>query len=156
MSAIDWWVLSLTLAAFVLYGLWRSRGERNLTDYLVAGRLMPWPAVALSVMATQASAVTFMSTPGQGYADGLRFVQFYFGLPLAMIVLCVTAVPIYQQLRVFTASSSAWSIPITARWRSRCASRCLSSSSWYSAALGPFASLAVSAGLKNSGGVTNR
>ena len=103
MSAIDWWVLSLTLAAFVLYGLWRSRGERNLTDYLVAGRLMPWPAVALSVMATQASAVTFMSTPGQGYADGLRFVQFYFGLPLAMIVLCVTAVPIYQQLRVFTA-----------------------------------------------------
>ncbi len=103
MSALDWTVLFAALAGFVLYGLWRSRGERDLTDYLLAGRRMPWPAVALSVMATQASAITFMSTPGQGYADGLRFVQFYFGLPLAMIVLCVTAVPIYQRLKVFTA-----------------------------------------------------
>jgi Na+/proline symporter len=83
--------------------VWRSRGERDLTDYLLAGRQMRWPMVALSVMATQASAITFLSTPGQGYADGLRFVQFYFGLPLAMIVLCVTAIPIYQRLRVFTA-----------------------------------------------------
>jgi SSS family transporter len=103
LSALDWTVLVATLAGFVLYGLWRSRGERNLTDYLLAGRKMPWPAVALSVMATQASAITFLSTPGQGYADGLRFVQFYFGLPLAMIVICATAIPIYQRLRVFTA-----------------------------------------------------
>ena len=103
MSALDWTVLFSTLAGFVLYGLWRSRGERNLTDYLLAGRRMPWPAVALSVMATQASAITFLSTPGQGYADGLRFVQFYFGLPLAMIVICATAIPIYERLRVFTA-----------------------------------------------------
>src|SRR6185369_9058739 len=69
----------------------------------LAGRSLPWYAVALSVMATQASAVTFLSTPGQGFVDGLRFVQFYFGLPLAMIVLCVTAVPIYHRLKVFTA-----------------------------------------------------
>ncbi|OGF14491.1 MAG: sodium:solute symporter [Candidatus Eisenbacteria bacterium RBG_16_71_46] len=103
MSALDWTVLFGALAFFVLYGLWRSRGERNLTDYLLAGRSMPWTAVALSVMATQASAITFMSTPGQGYADGLRFVQFYFGLPLAMIVICATAIPIYQRLKVFTA-----------------------------------------------------
>ena len=103
MSALDWTVLVSTLAAFVLYGLWKSRGERDLTDYLLAGRRMPWPAVALSVMATQASAITFLSTPGQAYADGLRFVQFYFGLPLAMIVICATAIPIYRRLRVFTA-----------------------------------------------------
>jgi Na+/proline symporter len=103
LSALDWAVLFATLAAFVLYGLWKSRGERDLTDYLLAGRRMRWPAVALSVMATQASAITFLSTPGQGYADGLRFVQFYFGLPLAMIVICATAIPIYQRLRVFTA-----------------------------------------------------
>lgn len=103
MSALDWTVLFGTLAAFVLYGLWRSRGERDLTDYLLAGRAMPWPMVALSVMATQASAITFLSTPGQGFADGLRFVQFYFGLPLAMVVLCITAIPIYHRLRVFTA-----------------------------------------------------
>ena len=103
MSPFDWWVLGGVLAAFVLYGLWRSRGERDLTDYLLAGRSMPWQMVALSVMATQASAITFVATPGQGFADGLRFVQFYFGLPLAMIVLCVTAIPIYRRLGVFTA-----------------------------------------------------
>jgi len=103
MSPLDWWVLASALAFFVGYGVWRSRGERDLGDYLLAGRSMPWPMVALSVMATQASAVTFLSTPGQGYADGLRFVQFYFGLPLAMIVLCVTLLPIYHRLKVFTA-----------------------------------------------------
>ena len=103
MSALDWTILFGTLAVFVGYGLWKSRGERNLTDYLLAGRAMPWPMVALSVMATQASAITFLATPGQGYADGLRFIQFYFGLPLAMVVLCVTAVPLYHRLKVFTA-----------------------------------------------------
>jgi Na+/proline symporter len=103
MSGLDWAVLGGTLAFFVAYGLWRGRGERRMDEYLVAGRAMPWPMVALSVMATQASAVTFLSGPGQGFADGMRFVQFYFGLPLAMIVLCVTAIPIYQKLKVFTA-----------------------------------------------------
>jgi Na+/proline symporter len=96
-------VLGAALAGFVAYGLWRGRGNRTLEGYLLAGRAMPWPVVALSVMATQASAITFLSTPGQGYADGLRFIQFYFGLPLAMVVLCVTAIPIYKRLGVFTA-----------------------------------------------------
>ena len=103
MSALDWAVLVAALAFFVAYGVWRGRGERDLTDFLLAGRAMRWHTVALSVMATQASAVTFLSTPGQGYVDGLRFVQFYFGLPLAMVVLCVTAIPIYHRLKVFTA-----------------------------------------------------
>ncbi len=103
MSALDWVVLAVTLAGFVGYGLWRGRASGSLDAYLVAGRAMPWPMVALSVMATQASAITFLSTPGQGFADGLRFVQFYFGLPLAMVVLSVTAVPLYHRLRVFTA-----------------------------------------------------
>ncbi len=103
MSPLDWAILVVVLASFVAYGLWKSRGERGLDDFLIAGRAMPWPMVALSVMATQASAITFLSTPGQGFADGLRFVQFYFGLPLAMIVLCVTAIPIFHRLRVFTA-----------------------------------------------------
>ncbi len=103
MSPLDWIVLAGALVFFVAYGLWRSRNERDLTDYLLAGRAMKWPMVTLSIMATQASAITFLSTPGQGFADGLRFVQFYFGLPLAMIVLCVTAIPIYHRLRVFTA-----------------------------------------------------
>jgi SSS family transporter len=103
MSSLDWGVLATALTFFVGYGVWRGRGERDLTDFLLAGRGMRWSTVALSVMATQASAITFLSTPGQGYVDGLRFVQFYFGLPLAMVVLCVTAVPIYHRLRVFTA-----------------------------------------------------
>ncbi len=103
MSALDWGVLFATLAVFVAYGTWRGRGTRDLSGFLLAGRSLRWPAVALSVMATQASAITFLSTPGQGYADGLRFVQFYFGLPFAMVVLCATAVPAYARLNVFTA-----------------------------------------------------
>ena len=103
MSTLDWGVLCAALAGFVAYGVWRGRGERDLTDFLLAGRSMRWTTVALSVMATQASAITFLSTPGQGYVDGLRFVQFYFGLPLAMVVLCITAIPIYHRLKVFTA-----------------------------------------------------
>jgi len=102
-SSIDWAVLFGTLALFVAYGLWRGRGCRDLDAYLVAGRRLPWSNVALSVMATQASAITFLSTPGQGFADGLRFVQFYFGLPLAMVVLCATAIPIYHRLKLYTA-----------------------------------------------------
>ena len=103
MSGIDWAVVVVTLTVVVLYGVWRSRGERGLDDYLVAGRSLAWPMVAFSVMSTQASAITFLSTPGQAYADGMRFLQFYFGLPIAMVVLCATAVPIYHRLRVFTA-----------------------------------------------------
>jgi Na+/proline symporter len=100
---LDWIVLFGTLGFFVAYGVWRGRGTRDLSGYLLAGRAMPWQVVALSVMATQASAITFLATPGQGYADGLRFIQFYFGLPLAMVVLCVTAIPVYKRLGVFTA-----------------------------------------------------
>lgn len=96
-------VLVAALAALVGYGLYRARGTRDLQGFLVAGRSLPWPMVALSVMATQASAVTFMATPGQGYVGGLSFVQFYFGLPLAMVVLCATLVPLYQRLRISTA-----------------------------------------------------
>jgi Na+/proline symporter len=103
MRALDLGVLITALAVFVVYGVWRGRGTRNLDGYLLAGRSLPWPMIALSVMATQASAITFLSTPGQGYVDGLRFVQFYFGLPLAMVVLCFTAVPAYQRIRAFTA-----------------------------------------------------
>jgi len=103
MSPIDWVVLFGALVFFVAYGVWRGRGEHNLTHFLLAGRSLPWPMVAMSVMATQASAITFLSTPGQGFADGLRFVQFYFGLPLAMVVLCALAVPVYHRLNVFTA-----------------------------------------------------
>ena len=100
MSGLDWLVLGAALALFVAYGVWRSRGERGLHDYLLAGRTLGWPMVAFSVMATQASAVTFLSTPGQAYADGMRFLQFYFGLPIAMVVLSATAVPIYHRLGV--------------------------------------------------------
>jgi Na+/proline symporter len=103
MRLVDWIVLCATLGLVVLYGLWRSRGRSGLDQYMLAGRNMPWYAVALSVMATQASAVTFISTPGQSYVDGMRFVQFYFGLPLAMVILSFTAVPLFHRARVFTA-----------------------------------------------------
>ncbi|MEO5989544.1 MAG: sodium:solute symporter [Candidatus Eisenbacteria bacterium] len=103
MRVLDWTVMLATLAGFVAYGVWRSRGTHDLAGYWVAGRQMPWPMVALSVMATQASAVTFLATPGQGYVGGLSFVQFYFGLPIAMVVLCMTLVPLYQRLRITTA-----------------------------------------------------
>ncbi|HTR96934.1 MAG TPA: sodium:solute symporter [Candidatus Acidoferrales bacterium] len=103
MSGLDWVVLIAALAGFVAYGVWRGRGARDLTGFLLADRDLPAGTVLLSVMATQASAITFLSTPGQGYVDGLRFVQFYFGLPFAMVVLCFTAVPIFHRLRVFTA-----------------------------------------------------
>ncbi len=103
MRPLDWAVLIATLAFIILYGLWRSRGAGSTSQYLLAGRSMPWYAMALSIMATQASAITFISTTGQAYVDGMRFVQFYFGLPLAMIVICATAVPIFHRARVYTA-----------------------------------------------------
>jgi solute:Na+ symporter, SSS family len=103
MSTLDWLVLGITLLGIVCYGIWQSRGNRNIGDYLLADKQLPWYHVWLSVMATQASAVTFLSAPGQAYTSGMGFVQFYFGLPLAMIVLCVTFIPIFQRLNVYTA-----------------------------------------------------
>ncbi|MES2762124.1 MAG: sodium:solute symporter [Bacteroidota bacterium] len=103
MSYIDWIVLGITLLSIISYGVWKSRGAKNIEGYLLADRQMPWYHVGLSVMATQASAITFLSAPGQGYTDGLRFVQFYFGLPLAMVVLCITFIPIFHKLNVYTA-----------------------------------------------------
>ena len=103
MSSIDWLVLLLTIGAIVAYGLWKSRGAKNIEGYLLADRELPWYHVGLSVMATQASAITFLSAPGQAYHDGLRFIQFYFGLPLAMVVLCITFIPLFKKLNVYTA-----------------------------------------------------
>ncbi len=103
MSSIDWLVLFVTLFSIVLYGIWKSRGTKNIDGFLLADKKLPWYHIGLSVMATQASAITFLSAPGQGYNDGLRFVQFYFGLPLAMIVICITFIPIFKNLNVFTA-----------------------------------------------------
>ncbi len=95
--------MSLTLLGVVLYGLYKSKTSRDLDGYFLGNRQMPWWIVLLGVMGTQASAVTFLSVPGQAYTDGMRFVQFYFGLPLATIVLCVTFVPIFHKLKVYTA-----------------------------------------------------
>jgi Na+/proline symporter len=103
MSLIDWTVLALTILTIVAYGVWKSGRNQNIDQFLVGNRSMPWYTVGLSVMATQASAITFLSAPGQAYSDGMRFVQFYFGLPLAMIVLCITFVPIFHRLKVYTA-----------------------------------------------------
>ncbi|MBE9584522.1 sodium:solute symporter [Mucilaginibacter sp. JRF] len=103
MSLTDWIVLAVTLIAIIGYGLWKSGSNKNVDQFLVGSRSLPWYAVGLSVMATQASAITFLSAPGQAYSDGMRFVQFYFGLPLAMIVLCITFVPIFHRLKVYTA-----------------------------------------------------
>src|SRR5438270_13044909 len=97
MSALDWFVLLATLFAIVTYGVWKGRKQDCLDSYLLAGRSLQWPTIALSIMATQASAITFLSTPGQAYADGMRFVQFYLGLPIAMVILSITAVPIYHR-----------------------------------------------------------
>jgi Na+/proline symporter len=103
MSTLDWIVLSFTLLFVVLYGIYRSREKHTMDSFLLAGQSMPWYHVTLSLMATQASAITFLSAPGQAYTDGMRFVQFYFGLPLAMVVLCVTFVPKFGKLKIFTA-----------------------------------------------------
>jgi SSS family transporter len=103
MTLADWLVLAATLLLIILYGLYKSRTTKNLEGYFLSNRQMPWYLVLLSIMGTQASAVTFLSGPGQAYTDGMRFVQYYFGLPLAMVVLCITFVPIFRKLRVFTA-----------------------------------------------------
>jgi SSS family transporter len=103
MSILDWIVLSSFIGIVVVYGTWKSRKTNDVDGYIRAGRTSKWWLVALSIMATQASAITFLSTPGQAYVDGMRFVQFYLGLPIAMIILSITAVPIYNKLNVYTA-----------------------------------------------------
>jgi Na+/proline symporter len=103
MSLIDWVVLIGFLGFVVIYGTLKTRGKKNIQDYMLGNRTTPWYIVTLSIMATQASAITFLSTPGQAYADGMRFIQFYIGLPIAMIILSITAVPIYHRLNVYTA-----------------------------------------------------
>ena len=103
MRTFDWIVMCGFVGFVVLYGTWKSRNAQDVDTYLRAGRTSSWWLVALSIMATQASAITFLSTPGQAYVDGMRFVQFYLGLPIAMIILSITAVPIYNKLNVYTA-----------------------------------------------------
>jgi SSS family solute:Na+ symporter len=103
MRTLDWIILISFLVFIIVHGIWKGRGAKNLRSFALADRTMPWYAVGLSIMATQASAVTFLSTTGQAYSDGMRFVQFYFGLPIAMVILCVVAVPIFHRLQVYTA-----------------------------------------------------
>jgi Na+/proline symporter len=103
MRPLDWFVLAGCLALVVSYGTWRGRGSNTVKKYMLAGNSMPWYAIAFSIMATQASAITFISATGQSYVDGMRFVQFYFGLPIAMIILSVTLVPLFHRANVYTA-----------------------------------------------------
>jgi Na+/proline symporter len=103
MSALDWFVLIFSLVGIAAYGMYKSRGATNIESYLKGDNQIPWYMVGLSIMATQASAITFLSAPGQAYTDGMRFVQYYFGLPIAMIVISIFFIPIYNRLNVFTA-----------------------------------------------------
>jgi len=103
MSSPDWIVLIATLVGMIAYGLYKSGTSKNLDGYFLCDRSVPWYMVLLSIMGTQASAVTFLSAPGQAYTDGMRFVQYYFGLPLAMVVLCITFVPVFHKLKIYTA-----------------------------------------------------
>src|SRR6202142_63811 len=103
MTTLDWIVMIVTIIAIPSFGLWRGRGGTTTAHYLLAGKTMPWYAMGLSIMATQAGAITFISTPGQAYVDGMRFVQVYFGLPIAMVILSATVVPIFHRAKVYTA-----------------------------------------------------
>ena len=103
MQLFDWIVLIVTLLFIVIYGAWKTKGSKNVEEFILGSNETNWYTVGLSVMATQASAITFLSTPGQAYHDGMGFVQFYFGLPIAMVVICVTFIPIYHKYKVYTA-----------------------------------------------------
>ncbi|HLV50815.1 MAG TPA: sodium:solute symporter [Flavobacterium sp.] len=103
MELIDWIILLGTLLFIVLYGTYKTKGSRNIEEYILANQSTNWFTVGLSVMATQASAITFLSTPGQAYHDGMGFVQFYFGLPLAMVIICMVFIPVFHRLKVYTA-----------------------------------------------------
>lgn len=102
MSTLDWIVLIGAIAGIVIYGIVKTRRNRNIDSYLLGSHSTPWWTIGLSVMATQASAITFLSTPGQAYADGMRFIQFYFGLPIAMVIICIFFIPRFFKLKVFT------------------------------------------------------
>jgi SSS family solute:Na+ symporter len=103
MQTLDWIVLIGTLLTIVVYGTWKTRGSQNVQDYVRGGNSSRWWTIGLSVMATQASAITFLSTPGQAFHDGMGFVQFYFGVPIAMIIICMVFIPLYHRLKVYTA-----------------------------------------------------
>lgn len=103
MKELDWIILAGTLIFIVVYGVWKTRGSKNVNDYVRGGSDSKWWTIGLSVMATQASAITFLSTPGQAFHDGMGFVQFYFGLPFAMIIICMVFVPLYHRMKVYTA-----------------------------------------------------
>lgn len=103
MQAIDWIILIITLLFIVVYGTWKTRGSRDVKEYILGNNESKWWTIGISVMATQASAITFLSTPGQAFHDGMGFVQFYFGLPIAMVIICVTFIPLYHKLKVYTA-----------------------------------------------------
>ena len=103
MSFIDWVVLVVTFVVIISYGLYKSTATKNLEGYFLSNRSMPWYLVLLGIMGTQASAITFLSAPGQAYTDGMRFIQYYFGLPLAMVVIVLSFVPMFSKLKIFTA-----------------------------------------------------
>ncbi|MGB5818905.1 MAG: sodium:solute symporter [Saonia sp.] len=103
MGTLDWIILAGTLLFIVVYGVWKTKGSKDVNDYVLGGKEAKWWTIGLSVMATQASAITFLSTPGQAFHDGMGFVQFYFGLPLAMVIICLVFIPIYHKLKVYTA-----------------------------------------------------
>ncbi|NOT52728.1 MAG: sodium:solute symporter [Chitinophagaceae bacterium] len=103
MNQLDWIVLIVTLSGIIAYGIYKSRTSHNLDGYFLSNRSLPWGLVLLSIMGTQASAITFLSAPGQAYTEGMGFVQYYFGLPIAMVVICIFFVPVYKRLKVYTA-----------------------------------------------------
>src|ERR1700733_12191532 len=103
MSPLDFLVLICTIVGIAVYGSWRTRGRRDLSTYLRGNQTTGWAVIGISVMATQASAITFISTPGQGYEDGLGFVQNYFGMPLALVIVAAVFLPMYRHLNVYTA-----------------------------------------------------
>ncbi|MGO4921202.1 sodium:solute symporter [Maribacter spongiicola] len=103
MGGLDWIILASTLLFIVIYGVWKTKGSKNVDDYVRGGSDSKWWTIGLSVMATQASAITFLSTPGQAFHDGMGFVQFYFGLPFAMIIICMVFIPLYYKMKVYTA-----------------------------------------------------
>ncbi|MFT3827563.1 MAG: sodium:solute symporter [Chitinophagaceae bacterium] len=102
-TALDWTVLAITLLIIIAYGIYKSRTSRNLEGYFLGDRQMPWWIILLSIMGTQASSITFLTAPGQAYTDGMRFVQYYFGIPLAMVAVCIFFVPVFHRLKIYTA-----------------------------------------------------
>lgn len=103
MGILDWTILCSTLLFIVVFGVWKTKGSKNVNDYVRGGNEAKWWTIGLSVMATQASAITFLSTPGQAFHDGMGFVQFYFGLPFAMIIICLVFIPLYHKMKIYTA-----------------------------------------------------